>query len=101
MRLEAQRKLGFYAIHPLVVAELRKHLRVRPPDPTKKFDSVCVLDPCCGKGAAIKQIADGLGVPEQNLYTVELDRDRTNDVQALMPEHHHIGPASFFGTQIT
>src|SRR5271166_510850 len=99
MRLAAQQRLGFYPAHTLAIAELVKHLRVRPPDPTKKFDTVCALDPCCGKGEAIKQIADAIGVPDEHVYTVELDKDRCNDVKELIPGGHHVGPASFLGVE--
>ncbi len=101
MRLAAQQRLGFYPAHTLAIAELVKHLRVRPPDPTKKFDTVCALDPCAGRGEAIKQLTGLLGIPESQTYTVELDKDRCNDVKALMPEGHHVGPASFLGVECT
>jgi hypothetical protein len=101
MRLAGQQRLGFYPAHPQAIAELVKHLRCKPPDPTKKADSPCILDPCCGKGTAIKQIADALGVPEPNVFTVELDTERGKAVKELIPGGNHISPASFLGCQIT
>src|SRR5208337_4035970 len=101
MRLAGQQRLGFYPAHPQAIAELVKHLRCKPPDPAKKADSCCVIDPCCGKGEAIKQIADALGVPESNVFTVELDPERGKAVKELIPGGNHISPASFLGCQIT
>ena len=68
MRMIAQVRLGYFPAPPEAMAELLKHLRVRPPDPEKKSDTVCMIDPCCGKGAAIQQIAEGLGVLETQVY---------------------------------
>jgi len=100
-RLAAEMKLCYYPTNPLAITELAKHLQVRPPDPNKKFDTVCALDPCAGRGEAIKQLTGLLGIPESQTYTVELDKDRCNDVKELIPEGHHIGPASFLGIEST
>ena len=101
MRLEAQKKLGFYPAHYLAIAELAKHLHPRPPDPTKKFDTVCAIDPCAGKGEAIKQLTEAIGIPQENVYTCELDVERGQACKELMPDAHHISPATFLGCQIT
>ena len=100
-RLASQQRLGFYPANPLAIAELLKHLRCRPKDPTKRFDSIVAIDPCCGQGAALRQIADGLDIPEENLYTCELDPERGKAVRELIPGGHHVSPASFLGMQIT
>jgi hypothetical protein len=63
-RLEAQKKLCYYPAHPTAVAKLAEHLNCREPDPTKKYDTINILDPCCGKGEAIKQLAGLIGVPD-------------------------------------
>ena len=101
MRLVAQAKQGFYPAHAAAIAELVKHLRCRPPDPSKKFDSINILDPCAGKGVAIRDLSVGLGIPEDQVYTVELDGGRSEECKELMPSHHHLGPAGFAGVQIT
>ena len=62
---------------------------------------ISILDPCCGKGEAIKQLADVLGIPEGNVYTVELDPDRGKAVKTNIPGGNHISPATFLGCQIT
>jgi Uncharacterised methyltransferase family (DUF6094) len=100
-RPQAEAKLCFYPAHPLAIEQLSKHLFCRGPDPTKKWDTINILDPCAGKGEAIQQLAIGLGVPETQVYTVELDGQRSEDIKALMPKSQHLGPASFAGVQIT
>src|SRR4051812_37406656 len=97
MRLAAQAKAGFYPAASEAIAELAKHLYCRAPDPTKKYDTINILDPCAGKGLAIQQLATALAVPEDQVYTVELDSERSKDIVALMPRSHHLGPASFAG----
>ena len=101
MRLAAQAKCGYYPANPVAIAEIVKHVYCRAPDPLKKFDTINILDPCAGKGMAIRDLAIGIGVPEDHVYTVELDGGRSLDCEALMPRHHHIGPAGFMGVQIT
>ena len=77
------------------------HLQLRPPNAAKKVDTCLALDPCCGQGVAIQALTAALGIPEEQVYTVELDGERSTAAQALMPRHHHLGPAGFAGTQIT
>ena len=101
VRLAGQAKLGYFPAAPNAVAELVKHLRARPPDPENKSNEVHVIDPCAGEGAAIKQIADAIGVNESRIYTVELDAGRAEAVKALVPRGNHLGPASALGVQIT
>ena len=101
MRLAAQAKAGFYPAHPLAIAELVKHLDVRAPDPSKKYDTINILDPCAGEGVAIRDIAVGLGVAEEHVYTVELDGKRSEAIKTLMPRSNHVGPAGFESCQIT
>lgn len=102
MRLAAQAKMGYYPAHPNAIAELVKHLHCRPPDPTKKFDTINVLDPCAGKGVAIRDLSVGLGVTEEHVYTVELDADRFSDIKELMPKSQFLtGPSGYAGAQIT
>ena len=101
MRLAAQAKLGFYPANPTAIQELLKHLDCRATDAAKKYDTINILDPCAGKGVAIHDLSVGLGVPEDHVYTVELDPNRSEDVKALMPRSQHLGPAGFAGVQIT
>jgi len=85
----------------LAITELVKHLKCRGSEPGKKFDTCSILDPCAGEGAAIKQIAASIGVPDERVYTVELDPNRSEVIKALMPNGHHLGNTSFLGTECT
>jgi len=101
MRLAAQAKAGFYPAASEAITLLLKHLELGPIPGEKRAQSAHIIDPCCGKGAAIKQIADGLGVPEKDVFTIELDAARSAEVRELMPEHAHLGPASFTGASVS
>src|SRR5690348_10640247 len=101
MRLAAQAKLGFYAAAPEAIAELLKHLYCRGPNPEKKFDTINIIDPCAGKGLALKQLREGLLVPASHTYAVELDKARAAAVAENIPGVNVIGPASFMNVQIT
>ncbi len=100
MRLIAQAKMGFYPIAPEVTELILKHLRM----PEVKPEGVTMLDPCCGEGAAIKQISEGLEIKPDRVYGVELDKVRAGKAQELLPVAHeksHIVNASFLGMSIT
>ena len=80
MRIAAQAKQGFYPAHPIAVAELVKHLTCRPPDPVKKFDTINILDPCAGKGMAIRDIAVGIACPRITSTPLSLDGGRSEEI---------------------
>lgn len=101
MRLAGQCKLGFYPAAPEAIAELVKHLRVRPPDPEKPLESAHAIDPCCGEGLAIAQIVDALRIEPEHAYAVELDAERVERARLTLPGGNVLGPASFLGVQIT
>jgi hypothetical protein len=95
MRLEAQQKGGYYPIHQDAIRHVAQ--RIRPP--AGRF---CILDPCAGRGEAIRTWAEVLGVPPEYVYAVELEDDRADACrQTLGEEAHVLGPASAFGVQIT
>src|SRR4051794_37295452 len=100
-RLAAEQKLCYYPANPLAIAALIKHLRCRPPDPAKKSNTLNCIDPCAGKGEAIKQIADGLGIDGDHVYTIEFDPERGKAIKELITDGHHISPASALGCQVT
>jgi Uncharacterised methyltransferase family (DUF6094) len=101
VRLAAQAKLGWYPAAPEAIAELVKHLHVRPPDPDKRLDPVHILDPCAGEGRAIQQLADALGVDPGHIYAIELDAGRAESARSNLPGSHVLGPASFLGVQVS
>lgn len=94
MRLAAQAKQGYYPAHPDAIAGILKHLRIAP---GKTPGDCCVLDPCAGEGLAIRQLAQGLGIPESKVYACELDAGRAARVREHMPESQVLGPATFLG----
>src|SRR5690348_5682300 len=97
MRLAAQAKGGFYPTPPAAVAVALRWLQ---PPPSGQF---CILDPCCGAGEAILQVAEGLGCALENVYAIELDEMRSALVQqdlAVERGCRVLAPASFFGTGI-
>jgi predicted RNA methylase len=96
VRLAATVKCGYYPASPIAVEAILKHLRLSD-NPKGHF----ILDPCAGEGRAIRQIAEGLGVPSEHVYAVELDRGRTEQIKANIPGANVLGPATFMGVQIT
>ena len=93
MRLAAQAKMGFYPIHPHVAKLIASHLQVNE----KRPDLNTIVDPCMGKGEALKVLSESLGIPEGNVHGVELDDERFAEAKKLLPGARLEGPASFFG----
>ena len=100
-RPAADAKLCFYPAHPIAVDLIAKHLYCRNALLGKKHDSINVLDPCAGKGLALRQLSQSLGIPANQCYAVELDVGRAADIPVNMPGVNVIGPASFMGVHIT
>jgi hypothetical protein len=96
-RQAAQTKMGFYPIDPFVIESIIGHLAI----PKSGARGIHLIDPCCGKGQALHDLAKGLGVPWDQVYGVELDGNRAAESKALMPDAHIAGPASIFGMRIT
>lgn len=92
MRQVAKEKMGYYPVPPLALAEIMKVIPSGHP-------GIHVFDPCAGQGMAIKQIAETIGVPQSNVWAIELDYSRGAACQNAMPNANVIYPASFFGTQ--
>lgn len=96
MRLAAQAKLGFYPVPPPVVAQMCRFLVA----PLPGADGVVtVLDPCCGKGDALKQFGQALGAEERNLYGAELDEARGAAAKANLPAGNILAPCDIGGLQ--
>ncbi len=98
MRLNGQAKLGFFAIPPEAVSFLTRFLVAPTPDPL--MGTTTILDPCCGKGAALKQFASALGIEERNAYGIELDEKRGEEAAASMPAAKIIHPADVQGVRV-
>lgn len=93
MRLAGQRKAGYFPIPPEAMAEVVE--RLRADDPTK----LTICDPCAGEGAALEQLGNALGVPQDSLYAIELSQGRGSRVRERMPLANVLEPASVFGCQ--
>jgi hypothetical protein len=94
MRLAAREIAGHYPAPEQAVAHLATYL-VPPPGPWS------LLDPCAGRGAAARQLAEILGCPPSQQFIIELDEDRGRECHAVFPEGKVLAPASFFGCQIS
>jgi tRNA1(Val) A37 N6-methylase TrmN6 len=95
MRLLGQARGGFFPCPPEAVELAASMLRVPANEP------VALLDPCCGEGAAIKQLAEYLGVPMESVWAVEVDEGRAEKVKANLPGANVVAPASFLTTAAT
>ena len=86
MRLSAQAKGGYYPT-PLRVVDLLAQLIDSPAAYGRPGQTLRVLDPCCGGGDALAQLADGLRrttTPPVATYGVDLHRDRAEEARELL-----------------
>lgn len=88
-RLMNSVRMGYYPTDPENVQHLLRGIRF-PSGVTTNL-----LDPCCGCGKALRQIADG-----NNCYTygVELDEHRAEEAQSRL---HRVGMGSFFHSRMS
>lgn len=89
MRLAGQLKGGFFPAPPEAVALALDRLNV--PRNRKPL----IFDPCCGRGAAIKQLADGLGIIPSDVYANELSPDLGQEAIDAMPGSNVIANSDF------
>ena len=100
MRLAAQAKGGFYPTPPRVV-DLIAGL-VQPPAGyyQRNRETLRILDPCCGAGEAVEQLAERLNGPNTipiETYGVELHRDRAGEAERRLDR---VLAADLFATSI-
>lgn len=93
-RQEADRKLGYYPVHPKALETILPRLEL-----SASPAGYSILDPCAGEGAAVKQLADHLAIPDRNVYCVEIEPDRAAKCQEAIPGAHVVH-ASVFHTRI-
>jgi len=74
LRLKGQIKMGYYPTPDSVVQLLRPHL-IFPPEP------FAALDPCCGTGAALRDLVKGSGAVT---YGIELDLARAKEATKVL-----------------
>ncbi len=100
MRLAAQAKGGFYPTPPRVTGMLGTLVRTPYTYRGRNQETLRVLDPCCGAGEALAQLADAIrtpgGVPVET-YGVELHRERAAEAAGVLD--HALG-ADLFATSI-
>ena len=94
MRPQGRLRAGFFACPPEAIADALRFL----PDPGCETH---VLDPCAGDGRAVRQLASGLGIPEERVWCVELDAGRGDEIREWMPAANVLAPASFHHTKIS
>jgi SAM-dependent methyltransferase len=90
-RLESIAKAGYYPTPPSVVGSVAA--LIRPERPTTRRITR-LLDPCCGTGAALRQLADVVG---GETYGIEIAQDRYDDSCAVL-DHTLCGSA--FGMRL-
>ena len=88
-RLMNNIKLGYYPTDPRNITHILRGIAF-PEGVTTNL-----LDPCCGCGKALRQLADG-----NNCYTygMELDEHRAEEAQTRL---HRVGFGSFFHSQVS
>lgn len=91
MRLAAQVRGGFYPAHEKAVAQAAAFLQ--PP----VGEGFTILDPCAGRGDAVRRLRDLLGCPPNQVYAIELDDSRAEAIHQALPEAMVLAPADFFG----
>ncbi|MPZ51019.1 MAG: methyltransferase domain-containing protein [Dehalococcoidia bacterium] len=77
-RLESISKAGYYPTPPSVVDRIAALIRPARAGPRK---AVRLLDPCCGTGAALRQLADSVG---GETYGIEIASDRCDKAKAVL-----------------
>ena len=84
MRLAAQAKGGFYPTPPRVVDLIADLIHTPSGSYHRGRETLRILDPCCGAGEALAQLAQRLDRPNAipiQTYGVELHRDRAEEAE--------------------
>ena len=87
MRLAAQSKGGFYPTPPRVVDLIATLVRVPSGYYYRNREVLRILDPCCGAGEAVAQLAERLSEPGSapvETCGVELHRDRAEQAEGRL-----------------
>ena len=102
-RIASVLKQGFYPAPPEAIAGILRHLKIPDPPPDSKFklEDINVLDPCAGEGKALVQLAEGLGVSNDDVFAIELNASRAARIAEAYPDIRLLGPCSFEATRIT
>jgi hypothetical protein len=93
MRLAGQIKQGYFPAPSEAISALCRHLT--------STEGACILDPCAGEDKALMQIAATLGIPDDRVYAVELNRARAQRIAEARPEIKFLGPCRFLSAKIS
>lgn len=102
--MAGQARAGFYPAAPEAVKAMLLHLKLPDPPSEKslfKNTDLCMLDPCAGEGEALQILSEGLDIKQENVFAVELHKDRSDKIRERMPNANVLGPCSFFGAEIS
>ncbi len=100
MRLAAQAKGGFYPTPPRVVDLIADLIHTPSGYYNRGRNTLRILDPCCGAGEALAQLAQRLDRPDAlpiQTYGVELHRDRAQEAEERLD---HALASDLFQTSI-
>ena len=100
MRLAAQAKGGFYPTPPRVVDLIAELINTPSGYYNRGRNTLRILDPCCGAGEALAQLAQRLDRPNAlpiQTYGVELHRDRAQEAEERLD---HTLASDLFATSI-
>ena len=100
MRLAAQAKGGFYPTPPRVVDLIAELIDTPSGYYHQGRNTLRILDPCCGAGEALAQLAQRLDRPNAipiETYGVELHRDRAEEAEKRL---HRTLASDLFATSI-
>lgn len=91
MRLEGVAKAGYYPTPPSVVERVAALIR---PGSHSSRQAVRLLDPCCGTGAALRQLGGSVG---GEMYGIEIARDRGDEAHTAI---NHVICGSAFAVRL-
>ena len=100
MRLAAQAKGGFYPTPERVVDLLAELIHTPTGYYHRDRETLRILDPCCGAGEALAQLAERMDAPNAipiETYGVELHRDRAEEAEKRLG---HALASDLFATSI-
>ena len=98
MRLAAQAKAGFYPTPPRVTGMITSLIQAR--SGARGETTLRILDPCCGAGEALAQLAEGIDRPDGaavETYGVELHAERAKEAEDRLD---HVLGTDLFQTSI-
>ena len=98
MRLAAQAKAGFYPTPPRVTEMIAGLMQAR--SSARGETTLRILDPCCGAGIALAQLAAGIDRPDGaavETYGVELQAERAKEAEGRLD---HVLGTDLFQTSI-